>query len=190
MSGHVGDAQPPNMIGPHKDRVSFFTRIELLGRPFENSRFEKTIDVQYPVQLGNLYCPMSVDRGDVRSFRIEVRNVSTLPYGSCNGSGGRVVLQLHFDSRLIPLGKTSAAAPYDLTYNHDVRDGTFVELNEIPPNSTITVDIQVMVERNAEYYNQLNWQADIRLRDKLIEYNQRSVRVSPRYGTQTPWWCN
>ena len=186
--GRIFDAYPPNKPGRENFKATLSTRIELLGRPFDKSIFRKKIEVRYLVQLGNLRCPQLVDRGEVAQFSIEVSNISNLPYGSCKGSKGRVVLQLHFDSRLIPLGKVAADgdAPYDVTYNHNVRDSTFVELHEIPPKKTITVCISVLAEKSAELFAHCYWQADLRLHDKLIEYNQQSVRVTPKYDTQKP----
>ena len=186
--GRIFDTYPPNKPGRENFKATLSTRIELLGRPFEKSLFRKEIEVRYPVQLGNLRCPQFVDRGEVAQFSVEVSNVSNLPYGSCKGSGGRVVLQLHFDSRLIPLGKVASDgdAPYDVTYNHNVCDSTFVELHEIQPKKTITIRISVLAEKNAELFAHCYWQADLRLRDKLIEYNQQSVRVTPKYDAQKP----
>ena len=117
---------------------------------------------------------------------IEVSNISNHPYGSCTDSSGRVILHLHFDSRIIPLGKlaSDAGAPYEVTYNHSLRDSTFIELIDLPPKKSLTVNIKVLMECHAELFDECCWQVDLRFRDKLIEYDQRRIRVTPKYSIQ------
>ena len=183
--GRLADLTPPNRPGPQSFKAEFSPRIELLGRPFENS-YKRELLVRYPIQLGNLYSPTIMDQGEVAIFSVQVKNLSNIPYGNCRASGGRVVLQLHFDSRLIPLGEVIADAkiPYVMTYDHSFTDSTFIELINLPPKQNITVNIKVLMESHAEVFDQCHWQVDVHLRDKLIEYNQKMVAVIPTYNPQ------
>ena len=186
--GRIMDLAPPNQPGCQCFKAEFSARIELLGRPFEKSSFKKELNVQYPIQLGNLHCPATMDRGEVALISIEVNNLSSLPYGTCKGSGGRVVLRLHFDARIIPVGKVAADAdcPYVVTYDHSIRDSTFIELHEIPARKRTTVNIRILMENSAELFDECRWQVDLHLRDKLIEYNSRQIRITPTYNQQKP----
>jgi hypothetical protein len=187
--GRIFDQPPPNVPGPFVSSAEFNPRIELLGRPFEKSLLKTKMVVQYPVKLAHLRCSENLGRGEVSVIEIGVQNISTLPYGACPGSGGRVVLQVHFDARLIPVGAGTTdviAIPYTVTYDPNIRDSMFIELLEIPARQTVNVQVTLQMESRAELFDRCYWQADLYLRDKLIEYNYEKIRVSPFYLPKDP----
>lgn len=187
--GRIFDQPPPNVPGPFVSSAEFNTRVELLGRPFEKSLFKQKLVVQYPVKLAYLKCSENLGRGEVAVIEIGVQNISTLPYGACPGSGGRVTLQVHLDARLIPVGAGTidvTAVPYTVTYDPNIRDSMFIELHEIGAGQTVNVQVTLQMESRAELFDRCYWQADLYLRDKLIEYNFESIRVSPFYLPKDP----
>ena len=185
--GRIYDIPPPSRPGRQDMIVEFHPRIELLGRPFEKSFFKKQLAIQYPVQLRSLHCPENMARGDIYDLNVEVQNISRLPYGSCSGSGGKVVIQIHLDARLLPVGVGGLGSnvPYTVTYDPTIKDSMYIELAEIPPQKSVMVKIAVQMEGRAELFDRCLWQADLYLRDKLIEYNHRCIRVSPVYNPQS-----
>jgi hypothetical protein len=187
--GRIFDQPPPNVPGPFVSSATFATRVELLGRPFEKSIFTQKLVVQYPVKLAYMKCSENLGRGEVSVIEIGVQNISTMAYGGCPGSGGRVALQIHLDARLIPVGAGTAdatALPYTVTYDPNIRDSMFVEMHAIPAGQTVNVQVTLQMESMAELFDQFLWQADLYLRDKLIEYNFQSIRVSPFYLPKDP----
>ena len=187
--GRIFDQPPPSEPGPFMSSAEFTTRVELLGRPFENSRRVKTLAVQYPVKLASLRCNESTGRGEVNLLEIDVCNISSMPYGKCSSSGGSVTLHLHLDARLIPVGFSSTALPsppYTVTYDHSARDSLRILMYEIAPGRVVTVQIAVQIYSQAELFECLYWQADLYLRGKVIEYNSRKIRVSPFYIPTNP----
>ena len=187
--GRIFDQPPPNVPGPFVSSAEFHPRIELLGRPFEKSFLHQKLVVQYPVKIGYMKCSENLGRGEVSELEIGVKNISTMPYGRCPGSGGKVVLQVHLDARLIPIGSANigfSAVPYTLTYDPNVRDSMYIELHEIPPSETVVVRVTVQMESRAELFDRCYWQTDLYLRDKLIEYNFEKVRVTPFYIPRDP----
>ena len=187
--GRILDEPPPNVPGPFLSSAEFHPRIDLLGRPFEKSHLHQKLVVQYPVKLAYLQCIENLERGEVSKLEIGVQNISSMPYGSCRGSLGRVILQIHLDSRLIPVGLANmglSVVPYSVTYNPNIRDSMFVEMHSIPAGETVNVEIIVQMESHAELMDRCFWQADLLLRDKLIEYNFKNIRVSPFYIPQNP----
>jgi hypothetical protein len=186
--GRLCDFPPPNTPGPQSAKAEFETRIELLGRPFHLCFMKHELTVHYPVQLGHLSCPESLTWGEVGVFTIEIRNISSLSYGSCGSSCGGVVLQLHLDSRLRPLGPptTHTAIPYLVTYDPNLSDSLFVEVSEVLPNQTTRIQIMVQMAREAELFDVCRWQADLYFREKLIEYNQQHIRISPYLPQSLP----
>ena len=188
--GRIRDVHPPITPGCQsikRLKANFHTRIELLGRPFMNSCFRKEVEVQYPLQFGSLSCSQNLDGGETGLISIEVRNVSTLPYGSCKGSNGRVVLRLHLDSRLNPTAaQADKCCKVLLTHNPNIPDSTLVELHQVPPKQTLMVDIKITMVNQARLLDECFWQASLYLRDKLIEYNQQSIKVTPMYSSLKP----
>ena len=182
--GRIKDIPPP-----HKPEKEFFEAeieptIELLGRSFEKSCKHK-LSVQYPVQLNRLICPENMGRGEITSISIEVNNISKFPYGKT--SSGQVVLHLHFDARIIPLGVDASAnstIPYEVTYDDSLRDSMYIEISEIPPRNKITVNIKIQMESHAELFDICKWQADLYLREKFIQYGEQHIRVIPVYSSQ------
>ena len=182
--GRIFDQPPPNAPGPFMSSAKFNPRAELHGRPFEKSLLSKELVVQYPVKLEYLRCSENLGRGEVSFFEIGVKNISSMPYGSCLGSGGKVSLQIHLDARLIPVGSANvgfSSVPYTVTYDPNLRDSMYIQLHEIPPNQTMNVQITIQMESRAELLDRCLWQADLCLRNKLIEYNFKDVRVSTLY---------
>ena len=187
--GRINDLPPPNQPGHKNLTAEFCTRIELLGRPFEKSYLKQKLTVQYPVQLGSLSCRENMGRGEISAIKIEVENISRVAYGSCKGSGGKVVLHMHFDSRLLPVGVADVGQtdiPYEVTYDPSIQDSMYIELLEIPPKDKICVTLMIQMESRAELFHRCHWQADLYLRGKLIEYNHQVIRVTPTYDAQKP----
>ena len=187
--GRIFDQPPPSKPGPFVSSAKFATRVELLGRPFIKSHLTETFAVQYPVKLDSIRCNENMGRGEVNLFEIDVRNVSSMPYGDCAKSGGSVTLRLHLDARLIPVGPASPASqspPYTITYDHSVRDSVCIRMHEIPPGKVVTVQVAVQIESQAELFERCYWQADLCLRGKVIEYNFQNIRVSPFYIPTDP----
>ena len=114
------------------------------------------------------------------------KNISGLPYGDCPRSGGTVGLQIHLDARLIPVGSSNISTTYTVTYDPSIRDSLYVRVHEILPGKTIKVETAVQMESCAELFDRCHWEADLYLRDKLIEYNFEKIRVSPFYIPSTP----
>ena len=187
--GRIFDEPPPNKPGPFVSRAEFITRIELLGRPFERSFLKRSLVVQYPVKIAFMRCAESLGRGEIGTLEIGVQNISRMPYGSCEGSGGKVVLQMHFDQRIIPVATANigtSLVPYTVTYDPNIRDSMYIQMHNIPPGETVTVQITIQMESRAELFDRCFWQADVYLRDKLIEYNFEKIRVSPFYTPADP----
>ena len=187
--GRIFDQPSPNVPGPFVSAAEFHPRVELLGRPFEKSFLCKKLIVQYPVKLAYLRCSENLGRGEVSVLEVGVQNISTMPYGDSPGSGGRVFLQLHLDSRLIPVGSANinaSSVPYTITFDPNVRDSLYIKLHDIPAGQTVNVQVTIQMESRAELFDRCLWQADLYLREKLIEYNFDKIRVTPFYTPQEP----
>ena len=186
--GRIFDAPSPNEPGPFIQQATFESRGELLGRCFLKSFRPQKLDVQYPVKIASLQCDENVGRGEVAILEIIVRNISQMPYGSCANSGGEVMLQLHLDARLTPLafGNSNHKVPYTVTYDQSTPDSLYIQMQEIPPDTTTVVEVAIQMDSHAELFQSCYWQADLYLRGKMIEYNSNKIRVSPFYIEKDP----
>ena len=194
--GRIFDQPVPNTPGPFYSTAHFTPKVELLGRPFEKSLLEQKLDVEYPVNFSYVLSKKNIGRGEVTTLEVGLYNSSLAPYGCrCPNSGGSVAIQIHMDSRIIPLGliggeepssPTKASSfeplPYKVTYDPAVPDSMWVEISEIQPLETLSIPIAAQLDSKAELYDTCIWQADLYLRGKLIEYRQSEVRVSPAYS--------
>ena len=134
-------------------------------------------------------CPEILGPGEVGTFEIGIQNISRLPYGGCEGSGGKVVLQVHFDQRIVPVATANVGlspVPYTVTHDPTVRDSTYIQMHEIPPGQTVNVNVIVQMDSQAELFDHCLWQVDVYLRGKLIEYNFQKIRISPIYAPSDP----
>ena len=112
-----------------------------------------------------------------------------MPYGNISGSGGKVMLQIHMDARIIPVDSANvgiSAVPYTITYDPNVKDSMYIQMHDIPPGQTVNVQVTVQMESRAELFDRCYWQADLYLREKLIEYNFEKIRVAPLYLPKDP----
>ena len=186
--GRIVDAPSPNEPGPFIQQADFESRAELLGRCFLNSFRPQKLDVQYPVKLASLKCNENVGRGEIAILQISVHNISQMPYGSCANSGGEVMLQVHLDARLTPVafGDPNKEVPYIVTYDQSTPDSLYIQMQEIPPETTVKVEVAVQMDSQAELFQTCYWQADLYLRGKMIEYNSTKIRVSPFYIVKDP----
>ena len=187
--GRINDQPPPLTADLLETRADFESRVELLGRSFSNSFHSKQLRVQYPVKLKQLQCNENVGRSEVTIISIQIENISTKPYGACQGSAGKVGVQVHMDARLIPVAYGSykdEKLPYIVSYDPIKRDSVYIEVSCIPPKQTLTMYIAVQIDSEAELFDRCQWQADLCLRGKVIEYKFEKIRISPIYVQREP----
>ena len=187
--GRINDRPPPNTPGAVETTADFMSRVEVLGRPFSKSRVSKKLAVKYPVKLKLLRCNENVGRGEVTIFEIQLENMSTQPYGTCQGSAGEVGIKIHMDARLIPVAQGNAQnkkIPYNITYDSTKQDSLYIQVSSVPPKETLVVHLAIQMDNEAELFDYCQWQADLCLRGKVVEYNFEKIRISPIYIPRDP----
>ena len=102
--GRIVDEPSPNTPGPLTQMCRFAPRIEILGRQFEKSHLEQTLIVEYPVKLAYALAKKDIGQGEVTTLEVGIENSSSVPYGTCDSSGGSVLIHILLDSCLRPLG--------------------------------------------------------------------------------------
>lgn len=192
--GRITDEPSPNLPGPLTRTCRFSTRIDMLGRPFEKSRLEKTLTVQYPIKLEYVLADKDVSQGAVTTLEVGIQNATSVPYGTSEGSLGSVLVHILLDPSLTPLGlgsehhseglsDTSEPRPYTAKRDPNHANSVYVQVKDIQPGSTLSIPLVVQLDRDAELYRICRWQAEVYYREKLIEYKFSEIRVAPKYIT-------
>ena len=192
--GRIFDVASPNSPGPLDTEAKLASRITLLGRLFEKSTLERTLTITYPLKISFALSRRTISRGETTSLEIGIENTSGQTYGCSSDSKGSAWIQLHMDSRLIPLGvlasslptdtqqDTEDSLPYQVTFDLKTPDSMYVKIKAIHPGEVLVVPIAIHMESYAELYDVCVWQADLWLQGKLIEYKTQEIRVSPAYS--------
>ena len=186
--GRICDIPPPNTPRVYKKMVEVHPRIELLGRPFANTLYKKELCIQYPLQLLKVDCPTQLQRGEISTIKIGIKNHSQVCYGCFKGSSGSVFLNLHFHARIRPLGAVADSPDYNISYDPHLRDSTYVTVMEIPPGKTLTIEVAIQMENHMNASEECIFQVDLYLRKKLIQYKQKIIcaTVNLNYDVQNP----
>ena len=185
--GRIFDKEAPGVPGSFSGVASFSPRVELLGRPFENT-LSKELPVAYPVKLSYALSRKNVGRGEISTLEIGVENTSSTSHGSVPGCKGSVAVRLHLDSRLTLVGvkKNSSddeeTLPFSVTHNPDTPDSIWVRISEVQPGEILTVPLVFLLDTKAQLCDICVWQADLHFKGKFIEYKVQKIRVTPEYS--------
>lgn len=185
--GRIMDEPSPNSPGPLSHVATFSPRIDLLGRPFEKSRLEQSLTVQYPVKLAYTLAKKNVYHGEVTNLEIGIENSSShTHYGRGSQSQGSVLVHVLLDPRLRPLGigPSPDRGDFDASYDRNNPSSVFVLVKELKPGATLSIPIVARLE--GEVGETLRWQTELYLRGKMIEYNSSEMRVAPAYSPSSP----
>jgi hypothetical protein len=159
--GNIPDIPEAQVIGRYQSQTTVLSHSELMYRKFNNAAIESTILVQYPVQI-NIEGPEHLVQGEKAIFRINIQNISRIPYGGTTGYN--VSWRLNVDPRLHVTGTDA-----------QVIEG-FVDY--IAPNTTFVHEFEATVNPNASMFELLPWAVDLFFKNKKVEIVQKSVRVT------------
>ena len=187
MHGRIFDNPSPNEPGPFKSEVDFSPVLNLPnGSKKKLFTMQQKIQVEYPIKLQELRSPSTLLPGELGIFEIVLQNVSNCAYGS-DGKGA-VEVGIHLDCRLIPATTISDTngVPYVISFDPSKRDSFKIEVKMIDPKESLTIQLAMKMEKEAEVFDQCLWQASVFFRKKLIEYSFSTVRVAPLNNTYDP----
>lgn len=195
FTGRIFDQATPNLPGSFSSEASFSPRVELLGRPFETSLVQN-LPVTYPVKLSFALSKKNIGRGEISVLEIGIENTSQFAsYGSASTCKGSLGLQLHLDSRLIPLGVQWKSAsetsknepmPFKVTHQPHLCDSMWVTVEELLPGDFLSIPIAFLMDCDAQLCDTCVWQVDLHYKGKLVEYMAQEIRVTPAYTPPSP----
>lgn len=187
LHGRIFDNPSPNEPGPFSSEVDFSPVLYLPnGSKKKLFTMQQKIQVEYPIKLQGLKSPTTLLPGELGIFEVTLQNVSTSLYGS-DGKGA-VEVGICLDCRLLPTTTVSDTngVPYMVSYDPMKKNSFKVEVKEIKPKESLTIQLAMKMEKEAEVFDQCLWQASLFFRKKLIEYNFSTVRVAPLNNTYDP----
>ena len=188
FQGRIFDQSTPNSPGPFTGEASFSPRIELLGRPFKNSK-SQILSVAYPVQLSFALSRKNISKGEVSILEVGVENKSSrVSYGSAENCFGSVRVRMHLDSFMFPLGIMPEGSSdvkhfnFQVFYDPHLQDSLWIEIKELRPTELVTFKIAFMMDDKVKLCDICIWQSDLYYKGKLIEYMAHEIHVTPSYS--------
>lgn len=126
--------------------------------------------------------PSVMKPGEISKFRIEITNISNMDYGIKSETGNSVKYKIYLCDELRVPGKE----------NENCIEGS---VDAVATQNTTSVKINIMLSKNAEifkrvvstfietyFYINQKWKTELLLRDKVIEFQEREVRVCPEFN--------
>ena len=187
IHGRIFDNPSPNEPGPFSSEVDFSPVLNLPnGSRKKLFTMQQKIKVEYPIKLQELKSPSTLLPGELGIFEVTLQNVSSCQYGS--DGKGTVELSIALDCRLLPTIKISDTngVPYEISFDPSKRNSFKVEVKMIKPKESLTIQLAMKMEKEAEVFDQCMWQASLFFRKKLVEYSFSTVRVAPLNNTYDP----
>lgn len=184
--GRIFDQSTPNSPGPFTAEASFAPRIELLGRPFENSQ-SQILPVLYPVKLSFALSRKNISKGEISVLEVGVENKSMVSYGSVENCLGSVRVRMHLDSFMVPLGVMPEGSDvkhfnFQVSYDPHLPDSLWVEIKELHPTEVVTFKIAFTMDDETKISDTCVWQTDLYYKGKLVEYMAQEIQVTPSYS--------
>jgi len=187
LHGRIFDNPSPNEPGPFSSEVDFSPVLNLPnGSKKKLFTMQQKIKVEYPIKLQELKSPSTLLPGELGIFEVTLHNVSNSVYGS-DGKGA-VEVGISLDCRLIPTTTVADTdgVPYVIRFDPSKKNSFKVEVKAIKPKESLTIQLAMKMEKQAEVFDQCLWQASLLFRKKLVEYNFSTVRVAPLNNTYDP----
>jgi hypothetical protein len=167
LRGRIKPIPSPTKPGRYSGLLDISTYCELLNKNFRDSEMKKQIEVTYPIQLARFSCPNALAINEVSTFKVEIANVSNVPYGSSSDSKESIEYRVIFDD-------------YFALPEHS--ESSFVgSISKLAPRSTKSIEFKVKLRDNASYYQQLKWRIELSFRGQLIEFTDVPLRVCPQF---------
>ncbi|CAF2871134.1 unnamed protein product [Rotaria sp. Silwood2] len=165
---------------PYIQPVKLVSEINLLGRLFTHSQVSITLTCQYPVQIRNIQITTFLGPNERAIIVLDFANISTRPYVTCAGSAGSIEFIFYAHS-LIKLLPATTENSYCITPNGH---GRYKINEELSPKCTKTICFEFCLNADASYqlYENLFWNVDLLLRDRLIENHTGYIRIVPEFN--------
>lgn len=187
IHGRIFDNPSPNEPGSFSSEVDFSPVLNLPnGSKKKLFTMQQKIQVEYPIKLKELKSPSTLLPGELGIFEVTLHNVSNCVYGS--DGKGMVEVGISLDCRLLPATTISDTngVPYIISFDPSKRNSFKIEVKTINPKESLTIQLAMKMEKEAEVFDQCLWQASVFFRKKLIEYGFSTVRVAPLNNTYDP----
>lgn len=150
------------------------SRIDILGRPFDDGFLSSEVVVEYPVNFKTVYAPSHMGEGENKNIAIELENISTMPL--CDSVSVHVIIG----------DKIVASDPKVQLQNDDYNSSrTKVLVFNVPRIEALSVYpifFNIKLHESTVLFEKYDIQVKLFLRNKKIEYCNRKIRKSPIYN--------
>lgn len=168
------DIPSPTAPGAFHGQARFPTCATLLNRMFQQGSIWTSMHTQYPVAICKMGYPKQMGRGDASELRVGVKNVSTRVYGAEPIT--KVVVRIAVDPNFEP------QVPEFQVSTETGRPFVDFVVENLQPGEERIVSLPVMMKSDGPLlYERYPWQAEVFLRDKLIELDAAVIRCAPKW---------
>lgn len=169
----IADVPAPTEPGPLNTQFTFNTNATLLKRQFLKCGVIFGVNVAWPLNIASIASPTQMARKEVRPFLITIDNTSLIPYASGPETDASVMLS--FEPGLMPQDPRAVGAPG--------KPWTLeLPLAPLPAKSQQVISVDVMCWEGSEFFNRNGWKAELRLRQRPIEFSVQKVRTAPDWN--------
>ena len=176
--GTIGDVAPPNVNGPFSAVMAIQSSASLLTSPFDQGFLLNNYNVTYPIKIAPLTQPSQLGRCEKGTVTVHFHNISTIIYGSQSMNSERQHLSfvISFDPRFT-------------VHNEPNLNGVNAIEEDIPlihPSMTYSRSFQIELNDLAQFFETVPFKVSLKLRGKIIENMESSIRLTPNYYPTSP----
>jgi hypothetical protein len=161
ISAYFKETISPNHPGIYKNTVEIFFKCKLLNRTILHSERKDKIEIKYPIQIHKLVSPSVMTPGESKEFQIDFKNI-----GEKNKKVGYRIALL------------------DNEFSFEDGSNSFSGSEMKEPKITHSYS-RVKLNIESMYFKKLNWKVELYLNEKLIQFEQKEVRVCPKFNLDT-----
>eukprot|EP01080_Neovahlkampfia_damariscottae_P012588 gene12588-6408_t len=159
--GRFNEIEAPLKPGAYLNSVDLSFRCTLLNRTILHSERIDKVEIRYPLLLNKLVSPSVMSPGDSEEFQIDFKNIGDKK----RKIGYKVVL---LDD--------------NLTFDDDSQEFVGSEIKETKITHSYC---KVNLSKVAPYFIKVSWKVELYIDEKMVQYEQKEIRVCPKYNTET-----
>ena len=162
------DIPPPITQGPYSGYASFESRVQMLGRPFEDAFVATELKIQYPLKFRAINSPSQMGNAETNNIIIPLENISN------KAIENQIQIRVKLGKFIVP------------TQHRGDEEGTLVfGIDKVGERQEHILSIEVELSKQSELLQRYGWRVELLYKGKMIEYYESEIRMAPIYNPDT-----